>query len=90
MIERQDKNGIFSSFITRYKAQYYYWECIIFIRRICIAMFSVSINDNTHKMIFICIIFFFYICNIDMKHLFVIKEMKWNLFYCHVLSLSLC
>ena len=58
-VERQKDGHILSSFMTNYKTQYYYWEYIIFIRRMCIAMFSVSATDNNYNVIFILILFIF-------------------------------
>ena len=60
VIERQKRDYILSAFVTKYKPNYYYWEYIIFIRRICIAMFSVSVTDgNNYERIFILIMFLF-------------------------------
>ena len=61
-IERQKRGHILSSFIANYKPQYYYWECIIFLRRICIAMFSVSATDNNYTICFILIMYIFLFC----------------------------
>eukprot|EP01084_Bolivina_argentea_P037811 69926_1 len=58
-LERADKTHILSSFVSKYKPQYYFWEYIIFMRRICIAMFSVSATDNNDKVVFIMVMFAF-------------------------------
>ena len=70
VIQRQERDNILSAFVTKYKPKFYYWEYIIFIRRICIAMYSVSITDNNNnKIIFILIIITFYLHKIDVNHL---------------------
>ena len=57
-IERQ-KDSL-SSLVANYKPQYFYWEYIVFLRRICIAMFTASTTDNNnYKMVFILIMFIF-------------------------------
>ena len=58
VIQRQNRI-ILSAFVTKYKPNYFYWEYIIFVRRICIAMFSVSVSNNNYKIIFILIMFAF-------------------------------
>ena len=50
--KRQEKDQILSHFVSKYKPKYYYWEYIIFIRRICISIFSVSVTNNNYKIIF--------------------------------------
>eukprot|EP01084_Bolivina_argentea_P309866 536024_1 len=57
--ERQSSNSILKSFVVKYKPHYYYWEHLIFIRRICIAFYSVSIEDDSFTLIFITILVIF-------------------------------
>ena len=57
--QRPDKDQLFTSFCSRYKPQYYYWEFMIFIRRISIAMFSVSVTDDDYQIVFLIIIAIF-------------------------------
>ena len=56
---RQNNHNPLSKITSRYKPNYYYWEFIIFIRRILIALFSVSVHDITWKFIFVCIMVYF-------------------------------
>ena len=58
IIQRQNKDYILNQFISKYKPQFYYWEFIIFIRRIIIAMFAISVDDINAKFIFIAIMIF--------------------------------
>ena len=39
--------------MARFKSKYYYWEYILFIRRVLIAFFAASINDIERKYIFL-------------------------------------
>ena len=57
--KRQDPKYVLNVITSRYKPQYYYWELIIFYRRIIIALFAVSEPDIIVKCIFIVIIIFF-------------------------------
>ena len=65
--KRQDPSYYFHIITSRYKPQYYYWELIIFIRRIIIALFAVSEPNIGSKFIFIAMMIFFlylqYSCN---------------------------
>ena len=68
VIQRQDRDHILSAFVRKYKPNYYYWEYIIFIRRVC-KMYSVSVTDNNYKIIFILIMFYFYLLKFYVNHL---------------------
>ena len=57
--DRQSKTLHLHSIISRYKPQFYYWEGVIFIRRIIIAVFAVSVSDIISKFIFMAIIMIF-------------------------------
>ena len=82
--ERQNKNNILSVFTSRYKPQYFYWEFIIFIRRICIAMFSVtSINDNW-TVAFIIIMFIFLFFQYQCQPFIINAANKMELYYYRV------
>eukprot|EP01083_Nonionella_stella_P072417 195303_1 len=56
---RQNVRHTLSRFIYRYEPQYYYWEFVIFIRRILIALFSVSEQDATITFIFFAFLLLF-------------------------------
>eukprot|EP01084_Bolivina_argentea_P108778 194419_1 len=49
--ERIDKTNLLNTFGAKYKPQYYYWEFVLLIKRIIIAMFAVSINNTTTHII---------------------------------------
>ena len=60
-------------FIYLFKPEYYYWEYILFIRRILIALFSVSVQDITMKFFFIGILLFFLYLQISTNP-FIVEE----------------
>ena len=45
--------------MVKYKEEYYYWEYIIFIRRVSIAFYSVSVDDDSLTWIFIAVLIVF-------------------------------
>ena len=55
----ENRSSLFRILSYKYKQEYWYWEFIIFIRRIIIAMLSVSANNNTVRFVFIIIMLFF-------------------------------
>ena len=62
--ERANKKNILSSFVSKYKPQFYYWEFIVLFRRIFIAMFSVYIDYPMFIFLFaLTIICFIWIHN---------------------------
>ena len=63
--QRGNKNNILNSFVCKYKPQFYYWEYIIFIRRIFIALFSVSVSDGMLTFIFVIILLLFLLVHIE-------------------------
>eukprot|EP01083_Nonionella_stella_P075505 205307_1 len=56
--ERQKPNA-FSDIVDKYKPQFYFWEFVLYTRRIVIAMFSVSVTGIVSKLMFIAILFVF-------------------------------
>ena len=61
-IQRENKKNILNSFVSKYKPQFYFWEYIIFIRRIFIALFSVTVYDGVFSfLIFVIIVIFLWI-----------------------------
>ncbi len=59
VLDRQNNDSVLNSFVVKYKPSYFYLEYIIFIRRICIAMFSASSTDNNYKLVFIMVMSIF-------------------------------
>ena len=59
MADRQNPSNGLSSLITKFKPQYYYWEYVLFIRRVIIAFFAASAFDNNYKLVFIMILLVF-------------------------------
>eukprot|EP01083_Nonionella_stella_P105403 303163_1 len=57
--DRQNPNHILNIITSRYKPQHYYWELIIFIRRLVISVFAVSVHDVTAKFVLLIILFVF-------------------------------
>ena len=49
--ERQSKHHPLNTFVARYREQFYWWEFVLFIRRVCIALLSVSINSTASDVI---------------------------------------
>merc|ERR1719229_43251 len=56
---RQNRDHPLNRFVGRYKPQHYYWEYILFIRRILIALFAVSVQDITGQLLFLGVLIFF-------------------------------
>eukprot|EP01084_Bolivina_argentea_P281231 481144_1 len=54
--DRQNKEHMLNTVVSKYKPKFYYWEYILFWRRTVIALFSVSVNDNTSKYIFALVV----------------------------------
>ena len=57
--KRRDRNHFLNIITSRYEPTYYYWELILFIRRIIIALFAVSEPNIYAEFIFIAILIFF-------------------------------
>eukprot|EP01084_Bolivina_argentea_P002505 4628_1 len=57
--DRQNPDNILNQFVSRYKPQYYYWELVVFVRRVFIAIFAVSVSDILSKFFFLGIIMIF-------------------------------
>eukprot|EP00485_Elphidium_margaritaceum_P015027 CAMPEP_0202729254 /NCGR_PEP_ID=MMETSP1385-20130828/186035_1 /ASSEMBLY_ACC=CAM_ASM_000861 /TAXON_ID=933848 /ORGANISM="Elphidium margaritaceum" /LENGTH=1552 /DNA_ID=CAMNT_0049395511 /DNA_START=49 /DNA_END=4707 /DNA_ORIENTATION=- len=51
-VERQSPSNTWNRMVSRYRAEYWYWEYVLFIRRIVIALFAVSIQSITAKFFF--------------------------------------
>ena len=58
-IKHQDPSYFLNVVTSRYKPQYYFWELLIFIRRVIIALVSVSEPNITITYLFIIIMGFF-------------------------------
>ena len=56
IVDRQNPGNGLSSLMTKFKPQYYYWEFVLFMRRIIIAFFAASAFDNNYKLVFIIIL----------------------------------
>ena len=54
--DRENKDNIFSLFVSKYKPQFYYWEFVLFLRRVLVAMFSVYIYNQMLIFAFVAII----------------------------------
>lgn len=52
MRQNEDENAL-HKFVTKYKPKCFYWEYILFIRRIGIAFFAVTTNTNVSAMLFV-------------------------------------
>ena len=84
---RQNRDHPLNRFVGRYKPQYYYWEYVIFIRRILIALFAVSVQDISGKFAFLAILTLF----VYLQHIynpFVIHQcnkLEYTLLACLVL-----
>ncbi len=46
---------------SRFKAEYWYWEYVLFVRRICIAWFAVGTSSSLAKLAFVFVMIFFII-----------------------------
>eukprot|EP00483_Globobulimina_turgida_P006840 UN06852 len=57
--ERNNEKHALNMITSQYKPSYYYWEAVLFIRRIIIALFSVSIHNSTLLFIFVGIMLLF-------------------------------
>ena len=57
--QRQSHTNPLMLFTVIYKEEYYYWEYVIFIRRICIAFYSVSVENDSFALIFITVLVVF-------------------------------
>ena len=59
VLDRQNSSGFAHVLVNKYKPQYYYWEYLLFIRRVIIALFCVSINDIASKCSFLFVLALF-------------------------------
>ena len=57
--QRESDNNPLILFMVIYKPEYYFWEYVIFIRRICIAFYSVSVENDSFALIFITVLVIF-------------------------------
>jgi len=57
--ERANPNKFMYQLSSRFKSEYWYWEYVIFVRRIIIACMAVSISAVISKMFFMCIMILF-------------------------------
>eukprot|EP01084_Bolivina_argentea_P240169 403555_1 len=57
--QRANEENTWNTLIEKFSPQCYWWENVLFIRRICIALFSISVNDPASQVVFIFIIFIF-------------------------------
>eukprot|EP01084_Bolivina_argentea_P064316 117321_1 len=59
--ERSDKRHVLNIFVSKYKSKYYYWEIVLLIKRIFIAMFAtvLIVNNGITYVLFVIIIFIF-------------------------------
>eukprot|EP01083_Nonionella_stella_P105173 302371_1 len=57
---RSNRSSTWNIFVDKYKPQCFWWEFVLFIRRICIAMFSVSFDDPDSRVVFCMVILIFY------------------------------
>eukprot|EP01084_Bolivina_argentea_P136517 240423_1 len=62
-----DENSVLNTFVSKYKPAYYYWEYIIFIRRLLISIFSVSENDTTFQSLLVPIMLCFLVSHVRCK-----------------------
>ena len=51
--ERADPNTFMFQLCHRFKARYWYWEYVIFIRRIMISFFAVGVSSTSAKLVFL-------------------------------------
>ena len=54
--QRYDPNSIMYQLTKRFKAEYWYWEYIIFLRRVVIALFVVLMSDDFWRWIFVIVL----------------------------------
>eukprot|EP01084_Bolivina_argentea_P041668 76908_1 len=85
--ERNNKDNVLNTFVSKYKPRYFYWEFVIFIRRICVAMFTVSITDDTSRIIFIITIITFTIFQRNCKPFIVHSSNKLEFILLSCLSI---
>ena len=58
-MDRNNPSGFAYTLVNKYKSQYFYWEYILFWRRVIISLFTVSIDDIAIKCLFVCLMVFF-------------------------------
>eukprot|EP01083_Nonionella_stella_P098536 277138_1 len=54
--ERQNPKYALFIYTSRYKPQYYYWEFVLFVRRILVSLFAAFAHRITLKLVFIIVI----------------------------------
>ena len=59
MEQRADPNRFINKLAKRFKARYWYWEFVIFVRRLIIAYFAVGASEMIEQMVFIMVIMVF-------------------------------
>eukprot|EP01084_Bolivina_argentea_P049841 91670_1 len=57
--ERNKEDNFLNKFVSKYKPEYYYWEYLLFIRRMSISMFTISVNSDMAQIIFIAVMLVF-------------------------------
>eukprot|EP00484_Ammonia_sp_Unknown_P023651 CAMPEP_0197027532 /NCGR_PEP_ID=MMETSP1384-20130603/7430_1 /TAXON_ID=29189 /ORGANISM="Ammonia sp." /LENGTH=189 /DNA_ID=CAMNT_0042456393 /DNA_START=188 /DNA_END=757 /DNA_ORIENTATION=- len=79
------------SMVAKYKSEYYYWEYVLFIRRILIAMLSVTVNTNESNFLLIVVLVIFIVLQKKYKPFIVhsANEMEFLLLLFLVIVLSL-
>ena len=89
--ERQRNGHTLSSFVSNYKPKCYYWKYTIFIRRIRIAMFSVSAPSTNFKIEFILIIFIFLFIQYKCEPFIInsVNTMEFILLSCFIFAIVL-
>ena len=88
---RQEETHSLSSFVSKYKPQYFYWEFVIFIRRICIAMFSASVTNDNLQVLFLIVMAIFLYLQTQCEP-FIIQTantMEWILLFCIIFIIAL-
>ena len=57
--ERADRNRFINKVSKRFQSEYWYWEYVIFVRRLIIAYFAVSATDLYWQLVFIVVMMVF-------------------------------
>jgi len=57
--ERADPNKFIYKLCKRFRAEYWYWEFVIFVRRIVIAYFAVGVSGIIYKLVFLFLLMVF-------------------------------
>eukprot|EP01083_Nonionella_stella_P307801 1083224_1 len=57
--ERSNEESMWNVFVNKYKPQCFWWEFVLFMRRIAVALFSVSFGDINSRIVFVVVILVF-------------------------------